>query len=51
MNEQTDREEVELSPRVSDEHGNILAWWSDNFNSVLINHPKIIEEYEKQLKT
>ena len=43
----TDNKEVELFPMVFDENGNVVAWWSDNFNTKLMNHPKVIEEYEK----
>ncbi len=40
----------ELKPRVFDEDGNPIAWWSDDFQSVLERHPEIRRLYEKQLE-
>lgn len=43
-----DSNNTELKPRVFDAEGNAIAWWSDRFQSVLENHPKIKEIAEKQ---
>ncbi len=43
-----DSQQVELKARVEDKDGNVIAWWSDEFQKQLMNHPKVIELYEQQ---
>ncbi len=39
---------VEMKPRVfDDETGATLAWWSDDVQKVLVNHPVIKEAHQK----
>ncbi len=39
---------VEMKPRVfDDETGAILAWWSDDVQKVLVNHPVIKKAHQK----
>jgi hypothetical protein len=37
---------AELKPRVFGDEGNAIAWWSDDVQSALMNHPEIKAAYE-----
>ena len=43
-----DTTEVELKSRVEDEDGNVIAWWSDEFQEQLMRYPKVTELYEQE---